>query len=79
MLTSTLRLSEIAGSTVELICPACRHSGKISATELMKRHGGGATRLVEILAKSICTSCGRAGAPSVTVHPPSRRTDEDPD
>lgn len=76
MFSSKLRLSEIAGSIVELTCPECHHRGLISATDLMKAHGGGAALIAQVLAKSSCTACGRGGVPAITVHPPRSQTDE---
>lgn len=76
MLSSKLKLSEIAGSIVELVCPACHHRGMVSTTDLMKAHGGGAALVAQVLAKSNCTKCGRVGAPAITVHPPQSRSEQ---
>ncbi len=76
MFSSKLRLSEIAGSMVELVCPVCHHRGMISATDLMKAHGGGAALVAQVLAKANCTKCGRRGAPAITIQPPLSRSKE---
>lgn len=67
-LTPELRLSEIAGSRIDAICPGCEHAGSMTATSLMMKHGG-AARLVKLLSLMTCSSCGRKGAPVPTIKP----------
>lgn len=59
-----IKLSDVAGKTIDLYCGRCDRHSETTATSLMK-HAGAAAYLAVVLSKARCTGCGRKGAPEI--------------
>lgn len=60
----TVRLFEIAGYSIDLWCAKCDHAAETTATNLMRRGGGGAF-LAIVLKSARCQDCGHRGEPLI--------------
>ena len=78
----TMRLSEVAGYTIDLYCKRCDRHAVTNATALMLKAGGGAF-LAMVLKNARCRDCGYKGEPDVRLRAgpqasPFDQRDEDP-
>lgn len=62
----TVRLFEIYGYSIDLWCAKCDHAAETTATDLMRRGGGGAF-LAIVLTSARCQNCGHRGEPLISL------------